>query len=135
MTCREQDTEGPARRVPGRKYRITFMPAGVTVVVDPAAVPYGRHGLPGSILDVALGHGIELDHACGGFCACSTCHVIVREGLESCGLPGQQEQDKLDEAYGLTPQSRLACRCVPDGSCDLVVEIPQLNRNLAREGW
>lgn len=120
-------------RLPTRKYRITFLPAGTTVEVDPANLPYGDHGLPGSLLDIALGHGIDLDHACGGVCACSTCHVIVRSGLDGCNDTSDEEEDKLDQAYGLTPQSRLGCQCVPDGSCDLVVEIPAWNRNLVRE--
>lgn len=119
--------------LPTRKYRVTFLPAGRTIEVDPAALPYGDHGRPGSILDIALHHGIDVDHACGGVCACSTCHVIVREGLKSCNEPDDEEEDQLDDAYGLTPQSRLACQCVPDGTTDLVVEIPTWNRNLVRE--
>ena len=65
--------------LPTRKYTITFQPMNETVEVDPAALPYGRDGLPGSILDIALAHDIDIDHACGGVCACSTCHVIVRQ--------------------------------------------------------
>lgn len=121
-------------RLPTRKYRITFLPANVTVEVDPAELPYGDHGLPGSILDIAMKHGIDLDHACGGVCACSTCHVVVRQGLESCNEPSEEEEDQLDDAYGLTPQSRLGCQCIPDGSQDIVVQIPEWNRNLSREG-
>ncbi len=126
--------QGTAIRAPTRKYKVTFQPMNTTVEVDPAALPYGDHGLPGSILDIALAHGIELDHACGGVCACSTCHVIVRAGLDACGEPTDDEEDQLDDAYGLTPQSRLACQCVPDGAEDLVVEVPDWNRNLSREG-
>jgi ferredoxin, 2Fe-2S len=103
------------------------------VDVDPARIPYGHAGRPGSILDIALAHGIDLDHACGGVCACATCHVIVREGFAACNEAGDAEENQLDRAYGLTPQSRLACQCVPDGSRDIVVEIPAWNRNLARE--
>ena len=69
--------------LPTRTYSLTFIEAGHperVVEVDPAKIPYGEHGLPGSVLDIALAHGIELDHACGGVCACSTCHVVVREG-------------------------------------------------------
>lgn len=101
--------------------------------VDPALIPYGHAGRPGSVLDIALAHGIELDHACGGVCACATCHVIVREGLAACNEPADAEENQLDQAYGVTPQSRLACQCVPDGSRDIVVEVPAWNRNLARE--
>ncbi|MBP7934774.1 MAG: 2Fe-2S iron-sulfur cluster binding domain-containing protein [Phycisphaerae bacterium] len=121
-------------RLPTRKYRVTFLPMNKTVEVDCRALPYGDHGRPGSILDIAMEHGIDLDHACGGVCACSTCHVIVRQGLDRCGETTDEEEDQLDEAYGLTPHSRLGCQCVPNGSGDVVVEIPDWNRNLSREG-
>lgn len=121
------------RSLPSRPYRITFLPANRTIDVDPRELSKDSHGQPGSILDIALRHGIDIDHACGGVCACSTCHVIVREGLSACGQPGDEEEDRLDDAYGLTPQSRLACQCVPDGSADVVVEVPGWNRNLVRE--
>lgn len=101
--------------------------------VDPKKIPYGRDGQPGSILDAALSHGVDVDHACGGVAACSTCHVIVKQGFDSIPEPSERELDYLDMAPGLTPQSRLACQAVPDGSCDLVVEVPAWNRNLARE--
>lgn len=120
--------------LPTKRYTITFLPMNVKVEVNPEELPYGDHGLPGSILDVALKHGVELDHACGGVCACSTCHCIVRQGLNACNEPSEEEEDQLDDAYGLTPQSRLGCQCIPDGSQDMVVEIPQWNRNLSREG-
>ncbi|MCG8375700.1 MAG: 2Fe-2S iron-sulfur cluster-binding protein [Chlorobiales bacterium] len=103
------------------------------IEVDPAKIPYGDHGLPGSILDIAMGHGIELDHACGGVCACATCHVVVRQGLDTCNESTDDEEDQLDEAYDLTAQSRLGCQCVPDGSQDIVIDVPAWNRNLARE--
>ena len=120
-------------RLPAAKYAITFLPSGEKVEVDPAELPYSRDGQKGSILEIALGHGIEIDHACGGVCACSTCHVIVREGVESIPEASEDEEDQLDNAPGLTPQSRLACQAVPDGSKDLVVEIPEWNRNLVKE--
>lgn len=119
--------------LPTRKYSITFLPSNEVVEVDPEGLPCSREGRPGSILDIATGHGIEIDHACGGVCACSTCHVIVREGGESCPPATDDEEDMLDMAPGLTPQSRLGCQAVPDGSRDLVVEIPEWNRNYARE--
>jgi ferredoxin, 2Fe-2S len=123
----------PAPPPPTRKYKLTFQPANVTVEVDPAKVPYSRDGQKGSILEIALAHGVEIDHACGGVCACSTCHVVVKQGLESIPEATDDENDQLDNAPGLTPQSRLSCQSVPDGSVDLVVEIPSWNRNLVKE--
>ncbi|MCI0355943.1 MAG: 2Fe-2S iron-sulfur cluster-binding protein [Acidobacteria bacterium] len=115
------------------KYKVTFVREGRTVEVDPAKVPYGHNGLPGSILDISEGFRLGLDHACGGVCACSTCHVIVHEGLESCNEATDAELDELDMAPGITPKSRLGCQTVPDGSQDLVVEIPEWNKNFAKE--
>ncbi len=119
--------------LPQTKYKITFLPMNQTVEVDPAELPHGDHGLPGSILDVAIHHGIDLDHACGGVCACSTCHVVFREGLSSCNESTDDEEDQLDNAYALEDTSRLGCQAVPNGTCDVVVEIPEWNRNLAKE--
>ncbi|MBK8914850.1 MAG: 2Fe-2S iron-sulfur cluster binding domain-containing protein [Phycisphaerales bacterium] len=123
-------------KLPTKAYKLTIIDEQKRrheILVDPAKLPYEDHGLPGSILEIAMGHHIEVDHACGGVCACSTCHVIVREGLASCNESTDDEEDQLDNAYGLTAQSRLACQCVPNGSCDVVVEVPSWNRNLARE--
>ena len=123
-----------------KKFKVTFVhdgnqpvEEGKTFEVDPAHVPYAREGLPGSLLDIATGFHMGLDHACGGVCACSTCHVIVHEGLESCNEPLDAELDQLDEAPGLTAKSRLGCQCVPDGTRDIVVEIPEWNKNFAKE--
>jgi 2Fe-2S ferredoxin len=125
----EQAAPQPA----AKKFTITFLPMNVTVEVDPEKLPYGVTGLPGSILDVGLAHGVDIDHACGGVCACSTCHCIVREGIESVSEMSDAEEDELSYAPGLTPKSRLSCQSVPDGSRNLVVEIPNWNRNLVRE--
>jgi 2Fe-2S ferredoxin len=103
------------------------------LTIDPAKLPFGDHGLPGSILDICLGHAIELDHACGGVCACSTCHVQILEGASACGEASEDEEDQLEEAYDLKANSRLGCQCVPDGSATVRVRIPSWNRNLARE--
>ena len=72
--------------LPSKPYEIVFQVDGEEklVEVDPSKLPYTHEGLPGSILDVAAGNGIEIDHACGGVCACSTCHVIVVSGGETC---------------------------------------------------
>ena len=119
--------------LPMKAYQVTFMPEGKTVDVDPAALPYSREGRPGSILEIAIGHDIDIDHACGGVCACSTCHVILRSGYEACPEASEDEEDQLDNAPGLEASSRLACQAVPDGSVDIVVEIPNWNRNLVSE--
>lgn len=115
------------------KFKITFLPMQEVVEVDPSELPLGRDGLPGSILDIALGNDIDIDHACGGVCACSTCHVIVREGFETLNDANDDEEDQLDTAPGLEPESRLACQAVPDGTKDIVVEIPEWNINHVSE--
>ncbi len=123
--------------LPTKPYSITYMLPDKTVrqvQVDPDKIPYGPTGLPGSVLNIALGNGIDLEHACGGVCACSTCHVIVKEGLESCNEGTDDEFDQLEEAPAITLQSRLGCQCVPNGTMDLVVEIPAVNKNLVKEG-
>ena len=122
--------------LPTKAYTITFVATDKTVKVevDPDKIPYGPTGLPGSILNIALGNGIDLEHACGGVCACSTCHVIVKEGLESCNEGTGDEFDQLDEAPAITLQSRLGCQCVPNGTMDIVIEIPAVNKNLVKEG-
>ncbi|MBI3807457.1 MAG: 2Fe-2S iron-sulfur cluster binding domain-containing protein [Nitrospirae bacterium] len=121
---------------PVKPYTVTFVSPNKTVkvLVEPEKTPYGPTGLPGSLLDIALGAGVDLEHVCGGVCACSTCHVIVKQGLESCPEGTDDEFDQLEEAPGLTLQSRLACQCVPNGTMDLLVEIPAVNKNLAKEG-
>ena len=123
--------------LPKQPYTVTYLSPerGTTKVqVDPTKVPYGQTGLPGSLLDIAMGNGVDLEHVCGGVCACSTCHVIVKQGLDTCNEGTDDEFDQLDEAPMTTLQSRLACQCVPNGTKDIVVEIPALNKNLVREG-
>src|SRR5256884_8514583 len=77
---------------------------------DPAKAPFQHDGEPGSILDVLLGHGIHLEHACGGNCACTTCPVVVKRGFEKLGESSGQEEDLLEKAPGLTTTSRLGCQ-------------------------
>jgi 2Fe-2S ferredoxin len=119
---------------PKKKYKITFLPGNQTIEVDPEKLPYDDHGQEGSILEIAMGHGIKIDHSCGGVCACSTCHVKLKTGMNSCNEPIEAELDQLENAPNNSFNSRLACQCVPDGSCDVVVEIPGWNRNAAKEG-
>src|SRR5262245_39737302 len=126
------------KELPTLKYTITFRveETGETKVVevDPAKIPYGRTGEEGSILDIALANGIDVEHSCGGVCACSTCHVIVNEGLKSCNPTTDDEEDMLDKAPGLTTESLLGCQCVPNGTMNLVVTVPAWNRNAVKEG-
>lgn len=119
---------------PKKKYKVTFTNNNQVIEVDPAKVPFTGTGNPGSILDIALAHGIDIDHACGGVAACSTCHVYIKEGLPTCPEAAEEELDMLDMAPDLKPNSRLSCQCVPSGEQDIVVEIPDWNRNLVREG-
>jgi 2Fe-2S ferredoxin len=109
--------------------KVTFLPAGVTVEFEPGRLPYHEHGKPESLLDVALNFGIDLEHACGGNCACTTCHVVVKQGEANLSPMEDDEADRLDLAADLTLHSRLACQSVVKG--DVVVEIPSWNRNYA----
>ncbi len=89
---------------------------------------------PGTTLcDAALQNGIEIEHACEKSCACTTCHVYVREGGESLDEPEETEEDMLDKAWGLEPDSRLSCQ-VRVGEQELVVEIPKYTINMVSEG-
>jgi 2Fe-2S ferredoxin len=91
---------------------------------DPLKAPFGHDGKPASILDVMLGHGLFLEHACGGVCACTTCHVVVKKGTQALVPAEENEEDLLDKAVGLTPTSRLGCQSVvtdPDAVIEVVV--------------
>lgn len=107
----------------------------ITVLPHPEVCPDGaafqaKTGV--SICDSLLAHGIDIEHACEKSCACTTCHVIVREGLDSLDPATDDEDDLLDRAWGLTPQSRLSCQAIVAGA-KLVVEIPKYTINYAKE--
>ena len=85
-----------------------------------------------TICDAALANGIEIEHACEKSCACTTCHVIVREGFDSLPESTEEEDDLLDKAWGLEPDSRLSCQATV-GTEDLVVEIPKYTINMVSE--
>lgn len=85
-----------------------------------------------TICDVLLENDIEIEHACEMSCACTTCHVIVREGFDSLEPSSDLEDDLLDKAWGLEAESRLSCQAVVADE-DLVVEIPKYTINHARE--
>jgi 2Fe-2S ferredoxin len=106
---------------------------GKTVEFESGKLPYQDHGKPESILDVCLNFGIHLEHACGGNCACTTCHVIVTQGAENLSeMDEDEEGDRLQMAPGLTLRSRLGCQCVVEG--DVEVQIPSWNINYVSEG-
>lgn len=126
--------KSPEAKTPSKPFRVRIENNGKTIEVDPKRIPYGETGQPGSILDIAMGADVDIDHACGGVCACSTCHVYVKQGLETCSEATEEELDMLDMAPALKSTSRLACQCIPDGTTDIVIEIPSWNRNNAREG-
>ena len=86
-----------------------------------------------SICDSLLDNGIDIDHACDKACACTTCHVIVREGYNSLPPAEEDEDDLLDKAWGLEPNSRLSCQAIVQNA-DLVIEIPKYSINMAKEG-
>jgi len=86
-----------------------------------------------TICDTLLENGIEIEHACEKSCACTTCHVIVREGFESLVPAEELEEDLLDKAWGLEPMSRLSCQALVM-SQDLVIEIPKYSINMVKEG-
>jgi ferredoxin, 2Fe-2S len=97
---------------------------------DPKRAPFQHDGRPGSILDVLLANGIALEHACGGNCACTTCHVIVKQGFERLSPADESEDDLLDKAPGLTPTSRLGCQAVVlDDDAEIIVVIPRYTIN------
>jgi ferredoxin, 2Fe-2S len=126
-------TEKVEAELPKQKYKVTFLPMNTEVEVDPAALPYGRDGVAGSILDIALAHHIDIEHACGGVVACSTCHIHVTEGGATCQEASEDEEDMLDTAPGIDLNSRLSCQAVPNGTCNVVIKIPGWNRNHAKE--
>jgi len=114
--------------------KVTFIKDGkeTTVEFEHGKLEYQHHGLPESFLDVAMNLGIPLEHACGGSCACTTCHLIIRKGKENLSPEEENELDRLDTAWDLTTDSRLGCQAVIKG--DVVAEFPMYTRNYVQEG-
>jgi 2Fe-2S ferredoxin len=114
--------------------KVTFIKDGkeTTVEFEHGKLPFQEHGLPESFLDVAMNFGIPLEHACGGSCACTTCHLFVRKGEENLSPMEDNEADRLDTAWDLRTESRLGCQAVIKG--DVVVEFPMYTRNYVQEG-
>ena len=134
----EEKTQGAAtvtEEAPGENtVQVTFLPEGKTVQFEDGKLKYQHHGLEQSILDVALNYDVHLDHACGGNCACTTCHVWVKEGAENLSPMEDDEADRLDMAADLQLNSRLGCQLVIKKPGKVVVEIPAWNRNYISEG-
>ena len=101
----------------------SYCPQGIELEAKPGV----------SILDTLLANGIDIEHACEKSCACTTCHVLVRGGGESLQPAEEKEEDMLDKAWGLEPDSRLSCQAKVTNQ-DLVIEIPKYTINQAREG-
>lgn len=108
--------------------RIIFLPH--TEICPEGAVIEAKPG--DNLIELALENGIELEHACEMSCACTTCHVIVREGFGSLEESDELEDDLLDKAWGLEPDSRLSCQ-VEIGEEDMVIEIPKYTINQVSE--
>jgi 2Fe-2S ferredoxin len=85
-----------------------------------------------SLCEAMLEHGVEIEHACEMSCACTTCHVVVRAGFESLGEMDESEEDLLDRAWGLEPNSRLSCQAILSNQ-DVTLEIPKYSINHAKE--
>jgi 2Fe-2S ferredoxin len=99
-----------------------FCPEGAVIQVEQGV----------TICDAALANGIDIEHACEKSCACTTCHVYVREGAESLEDSDETEDDMLDRAWGLDPDSRLSCQARVSDQ-DLVIEIPRYTINMVSE--
>ena len=113
--------------------KVTFIIDGKerSVEFEHGKLPYSHHGLPESFLDVAMNLGVPLEHACGGSCACTTCHVVVTKGGRHLSEAEENEEDMLDRAPGLTPTSRLGCQAVvEDPDAEITVRIPRHTVNL-----
>ena len=102
---------------------VELCPEGMVIEAEPGT----------SICDALLANDIDIDHACEKSCACTTCHVVIREGFESLGEADELEEDMLDKAWGLEPTSRLSCQALV-AEISLVVEIPKYTINMAKEG-
>ena len=112
--------------------KVTFLPANETFEFESGKLPYKNHGKPESLLDVAMNFGFHLEHACGGSCACTTCHVVVKEGVDNLSPMDDDEFDRVEQASDFQLNSRLGCQAIVKG--DVTVHIPAWNRNYVSEG-
>jgi len=134
MTNEKEQESATAVAAGPNTVRVTFMPEGRTVEFEHGQLPYKDHGKPESLLDIALNNNVFLDHACGGNCACTTCHVHVLKGAECLSEMDDDEADRLDMAADLQLNSRLGCQVVVTKPGEIVVKIPAWNRNYVSEG-
>ena len=114
--------------------RVTFLPENKTVEFKYGTMPYDHHGKPMSFLDVAENYNVFLDHACGGVCACTTCHLLVKSGEAGISEADDDELDRMEKAPGLELSSRLGCQAVILKPGAYTVEIPTWNINYVQEG-
>ena len=131
---KSQGTAAATIDAPTNTVKVTFLPENKTFEFEHGKLPYQDHGKPQSLLDVAMNFGFHLEHACGGNCACTTCHVVVKKGKELLSPMEDDEADKLDMAADLQLESRLGCQSVIEKPGEVVVEIPSWNRNYVSEG-
>ncbi len=101
---------------------VELCPQGKVIQADPGMV----------LIEVLLENGIEIEHACEKSCACTTCHVVIREGFNSLNPADDLEEDMLDKAWGVEPTSRLSCQATVSDK-DIVVEIPKYTINMVKE--
>lgn len=100
---------------------------------DPSKERKLKGGTGMSLLELALENGINIEHACGGVCACSTCHVYIESGNDRLSEATESEEDRVEEAPGLQRNSRLACQCIIEGNGPIVARVPGWNRNAIKE--
>lgn len=130
MTLKRSDRQpGPA--VVAVKFLMED-PEGLTGAKEPERTILG--GIGQSLLELALDNGINIEHACGGVCACSTCHIYVEAGEKALAESTEAEEDRVEEAPGLQRNSRLSCQCVIEKNESIVVRVPSWNRNAVKEG-
>jgi len=113
---------------------ITFLLEDPEALTSTAQREWKVMGAEGeSILEVAMDNGINIEHACGGVCACSTCHIFIEQGMKELTEASEAEEDRVEEAPGLQRNSRLSCQCELVGKGPIVIRVPAWNRNAVKE--
>jgi 2Fe-2S ferredoxin len=128
MSIKKSNVSGPP--IVAVRY-ILEDPLGVTgtdKVQHDFLAPIGAH-----LLEVAMDNGLNIEHACGGVCACSTCHIYVEKGADCLSESTEAEEDRVEEAPGLQRNSRLSCQCTIEKDGQIVVKVPAWNRNAVKE--